>query len=47
MSENLEQQTDELEALVSIYEGDNYYKQLDNTTFQYKVKIIVNFKMRI
>ena len=41
MSENLEQQTDELEALISIYEGDNYFKQLDNTTFQYKVKILL------
>lgn len=40
MSENLEQQTDELEALISIYEGDTYFKQLDNTTFQYKVKIL-------
>lgn len=38
MSENtLEQQAEELEALTSIYEGDNYFKQLDNTTFQYKV----------
>lgn len=37
MSDNLEQQADELEALVSIYEGDNFFKQLNNTTFQYKV----------
>lgn len=39
MSENLEQQAEELEALISIYEGDNYFKQLNSTTFQYKVKI--------
>lgn len=37
MSENLEQQAEELEALISIYEGDNYFKQLNSTTFQYKV----------
>lgn len=37
MSENLEQQTEELEALVSIYEGDTYFNQLNSTTFQYKV----------
>ncbi|ALC38661.1 CG10343 [Drosophila busckii] len=36
MSTPQEQQTDELEALESIYEGDNNFKQIDATTFQYK-----------
>lgn len=36
MSE-LEQQTEEIEALTSIYEGDPGFKQLNSTTFQYKV----------
>ncbi|KAG5684873.1 hypothetical protein PVAND_014083 [Polypedilum vanderplanki] len=36
MSETLEQQKEEIEALVSIYEGDEYFKQLNDTTFQYK-----------
>lgn len=39
MSEPLEQQAEELEALTSIYEGDLYFKQLNSTTFQYKVRI--------
>ncbi|KAL7031380.1 hypothetical protein ACKWTF_006985 [Chironomus riparius] len=36
MTDLLEQQAEELEALASIYEGDNFFKQLNNTTFQYK-----------
>jgi hypothetical protein len=38
MSETLEQQKEEIEALVSIYEGDVLFKQLNDTTFQYKVR---------
>lgn len=34
-----EAQNDEREALVSIYEGDNAFKQVSPTTFQYKVCI--------
>lgn len=34
----LEQQAEEIEALASIYEGDTFFKQLNDTTFQYKVK---------
>ena len=34
----LEQQSEELEALASIYDGDTNFKQVNNTTFQYKVK---------
>lgn len=34
-----EAQNDEREALVSIYEGDNAFKQVNSTTFQYKVCI--------
>lgn len=30
-------QDDEREALVSIYEGDEAFKQINATTFQYKV----------
>lgn len=42
MSE-LEQQTEEIEALTSIYEGDSGFKQLNNTTFQYKVNAQFHF----
>lgn len=35
----LEQQTDEIEALTSIYEGDTCFKQVSSTTFTYKVNI--------
>lgn len=35
----LEQQTDEIEALTSIYEGDSCFKQVSSTTFTYKVNI--------
>lgn len=38
MSEEVKQmQDDEREALVSIYEGDNAFIQVNPTTFQYKV----------
>lgn len=38
MSEEVKQmQDDEREALVSIYEGDVAFKQINPTTFQYKV----------
>lgn len=43
MTDLLEQQAEELEALASIYEGDNFFKQLNNTTFQYKVRFMVLF----
>ena len=43
MTDLLEQQAEELEALASIYEGDNFFKQLDNKTFQYKVRFLVLF----
>lgn len=35
----LEQQTDEIEALTSIYEGDSCFKQVSSTSFTYKVNI--------
>lgn len=37
MSETKELQDDEREALVSIYEGDENFHQINSTTFQYKV----------
>lgn len=38
MSEEVKQmQDDEREALISIYEGDAAFKQINPTTFQYKV----------
>lgn len=43
MSEILEQQTEEREALQSIYEGDEAFKEVNSTTFQYKV-IANNYK---
>lgn len=45
MSE-LEQQTEEIEALISIYEGDAFFKQHNSTTFQYKVNNVVNSKVK-
>lgn len=39
MSDALEQQAEELEALESIYEGDTFFKQLNPTTVSYKVRI--------
>jgi hypothetical protein len=32
-----EQQDDEREALISIYEGDSNFKEINPTTYQYKV----------
>lgn len=37
--ETKEAQNDEREALISIYEGDNAFKQINPTSFQYKVRI--------
>lgn len=37
MSE-IEQQEEEREVLASIYDGDNNFKQLTPTTYQYKVR---------
>lgn len=38
MSEEIKQmQDDEREALISIYEGDEAFKQANATTYQYKV----------
>ncbi|CAK1581469.1 unnamed protein product [Parnassius mnemosyne] len=36
MSEDAEQQAEEIEVLKSIYEGDENFKQVDGTTYQYK-----------
>ncbi|XP_062551104.1 RWD domain-containing protein 4 [Armigeres subalbatus] len=36
MSETKEMQSEEREALASIYEGDNFFKQVNGETFQYK-----------
>ncbi|XP_063700997.1 RWD domain-containing protein 4 [Culicoides brevitarsis] len=36
MSETKEMQTDEREALISIYEGDEQFKEVNSTTFQYR-----------
>ncbi|XP_064537542.1 RWD domain-containing protein 4 [Drosophila montana] len=44
MSTPLEQQTDEREALQSIYEGDENFKEIDLTTFQYKYGEEDNYK---
>ncbi|CAK1545064.1 unnamed protein product [Leptosia nina] len=38
MSDDAEQQTEEVEVLKSIYEGDENFKQLNDTTYQYKYK---------
>lgn len=39
MSEStIEAQNDEREALVSIYDGDNSFKEVDPKTYQYKVR---------
>lgn len=37
MSDDAEQQAEEIEVLKSIYEGDEDFKQLDDKTYQYKV----------
>lgn len=34
-------QDDEREALISIYEGDDSFKQVNPTTYQYKVNISI------
>lgn len=39
MSDVLEQQAEELKALESIYEGDNFFKQLNPTTVSYQVRL--------
>ncbi|XP_017033938.1 RWD domain-containing protein 4 [Drosophila kikkawai] len=44
MSTPLEQQTDEREALQSIYEGDTNFKEINSTTFQYKYGEEDNYK---
>ncbi|KAH9629237.1 hypothetical protein HF086_008319 [Spodoptera exigua] len=36
MSDDAEQQSEEIEVLKSIYEGDENFKQVDATTYQYK-----------
>ncbi|XP_045781706.1 RWD domain-containing protein 4 [Maniola jurtina] len=36
MSDDAEQQADEIEVLKSIYEGDENFKQVNATTYQYK-----------
>ena len=42
MSDALELQAEELEALESIYEGDNFFKQLNPTTVSYKVRFAIS-----
>lgn len=37
MSDDAEQQAEEIEVLKSIYEGDENFKQIDAKTYQYKV----------
>lgn len=39
MSE-LELQEEEREALLSIYDGDELFKQIDNCSYQYKVGVL-------
>lgn len=41
MSEIKELQAEEKEALVSIYEGDNSFHVIDDTKYQYRVRIIL------
>ncbi|PZC84736.1 hypothetical protein B5X24_HaOG204284 [Helicoverpa armigera] len=36
MSDDAEQQSEEIEVLKSIYEGDDNFKQVDSKTYQYK-----------
>lgn len=36
-SEMTEMQGEEAEALISIYEGDDHFKQISATVYQYKV----------
>lgn len=44
MSETLEQQAEEREALQSIYEGDDAFKEINATTFQYKYGEDMNYR---
>lgn len=37
MSDDAEQQAEEIEVLTSIYEGDENFKQVNSKTYQYKV----------
>lgn len=39
MSDDAEMQAEEIEVLKSIYEGDENFKQVDPTTYQYKVPL--------
>ena len=41
----LEQQSEEIETLLSIYDGDTNFKQVNNSTFQYKVKKAWNYQI--
>lgn len=41
MSDDAEQQAEEIEVLKSIYEGDENFKQVNATTYHYKVNIIL------
>ncbi|KAI8125277.1 RWD domain-containing protein 4 [Lucilia cuprina] len=41
---SIEQQTEEREALQSIYEGDEAFKEINSTTFQYKYGEENNYK---
>lgn len=48
MSEEIKQmQDDEREALISIYEGDEAFKQVNPTTYQYKVSVNLRFSYNI
>lgn len=37
MTDDLEQQLEEIEVLKSIYEGDENFKEINSKTYQYKV----------
>lgn len=41
-----EQQEEEREALVSIYDGDKAFKEINPTTYQYKVNIFYSFTLK-
>lgn len=43
MSDDAEQQAEEIEVLKSIYDGDENFKQVDNTTYQYKVCMLIKY----
>lgn len=40
-----EQQEEEREVLLSIYEGDPAFKQISHTTYQYKVSSNISFRI--